>query len=71
MIDITRWIDLESKEFLTIENAVTVKKMIKRGIELGAIVVDRNGFMKSGDNTIHVEIGTELVGVRYSAKACN
>lgn len=71
MTDITRWIDLESKEFLTVENASAIKKMVKRGIEVGAIIVDQHGYMQSGGHTIHVEIGTELVGLRYSAKACN
>lgn len=70
-INIKRWIDLESPEFETIENPSVIKKLVKRGVELGAIQVDKNGYMKSGENIIHVEIGTELVGLRYSSKASN
>lgn len=69
--NIKRWIDLESPEFEKVENPNAIKKLVKRGLELGAITIDKHGYMKSGDNIIHVEIGSELVGLRYTLKAVN
>ena len=69
--DIKRWIDMDSSEFNQIETPSLVKKIVLSGIEYGFITVDKNGYMFQGENIVHAELGTELVGLRYSAKAAN
>lgn len=71
MIDIKRWIDIDGPEFKTLEDSSTIKKIVNMGLEAGAITLDKNGYMWSGENPIHAENGSELVGLRCSKKAVN
>lgn len=69
---ISRWLDLDSPEFKSIEDYTMSRRSTLRAIEVGAIIPDKNGNLYT-ENGIPVwdYVNGECVGVRISAKALN
>ncbi len=70
-INIDRWIDMDSKEFQTIESHGWIRRFTLRAIELGAVTVDKAGYIWAKEHPVHAELDGKYVGLRYSAKAVN
>ena len=70
-INIDRWIDMDSAEFQTIENHGWIRRFTLRSIELGAVTVDKAGYIWHNEHPVHAELDGKFVGLRYSAKAVN
>lgn len=71
MINIDRWIDLDSQEAKRIEQYNFIRKIINVGIESGQIRIDLNGYMWMKEFPVHAELDDKLVGLRFAAKAIN
>jgi hypothetical protein len=70
-LNITRWIDMDGPDFQRLEQHNFIRKIIRVGIEGGAIKVDKAGYMWQGENPVHAELDGGLVGLRFAAKAAN
>ena len=68
---IVRWVDLDSPEFQKVEKPSFQRKIILGGVELGVYQVDKAGYLWCKDKPVFIELGDEVVGLRYSAKAVN
>lgn len=66
---IERWVDIESEEFKN--NDRHVYRFTLRSIELGVLVPDKAGYLWFKDQPAHAELGGQIVGLRYAAKAVN
>lgn len=74
MINVSRWIDIDSPEAQKIEKYNFIKKIITIGLEDGMIASNNDGqlwVVRGERNPVHAEIDGELVGLRYMAKAPN
>lgn len=70
-VNVERWIDLDSDEFKKIEHHAWIKRFTLRAIEVGAVTVDKAGYIWHDKTPVHAELGDEKVGLRYAAKAVN
>ena len=66
-----RWIDLDGKEFESIEHSKILRAALHDGIEEGHIRVDTYGNLWQGEMPVHTEINGEPIRLRYSIKAAN
>lgn len=72
IIKVVRWADLDSPEIKALEYYTYIRKVVFTGLEYKIIRSDNSGclFMMDG-NPVHANVGTELVGIKYSKKAAN
>lgn len=68
---IERWVDIDSKEFSSIEHANILRQAFQDGIEEGHISVDTHGYLWKDKMPVHTEINGEIVKIRISTKAAN
>lgn len=68
---VERWVDMDSAEFKKIEHHAWIRRFTLRAIELGAVTIDKAGYIWSNDTPVHAELDGELVGLRYSVSAVN
>jgi hypothetical protein len=66
-----RWIDVDGKEFESIEHSKILREALHDGIEEGHIRVDTYGYLWKGDMPVHTEVNGEVVKIRYSVRAAN
>ncbi len=73
MINVERWIDLDSVEAKQIEQYNFIRETIDIAIRGGIIKADNLGhlFTTKDKNPVHAEINGKLVGLRFCAKASN
>lgn len=74
IVNIDRWVDLDSAEARKMERYNKIREYIKIGLEVGLYRMDKEGYMwvtKEPGVPVHGELDGKLVGLRYSAKAAN
>lgn len=69
--NVTKWVDLDSQEFKTIECYDVLQQAIHEGIEEGEITVDKMGYLWQDNMPLHTEVAGELVKLRLSTMAAN